>query len=163
MMINNPKKFLESINSRDNSYKLRLQELANIENDSRNLYAVAISFQIGDIILEHKDFKKFNKSQNRYTYHPENLDIPVKAHYHVHPPRGDKELYAVNIDGTAHHKKNRGIQIPRKEADELRSLGVDIRTDRIIESYDFDFDNFNDGSIYVCFLLVSNDSQLLKG
>lgn len=30
--------------------------------------------------------------------HSENPSIPVKAHYHVYPSNGRKELYAVNVD-----------------------------------------------------------------
>ncbi|MBK7851625.1 MAG: hypothetical protein IPJ66_10940 [Bacteroidetes bacterium] len=41
------------------------------------------------------------------------------------------------MDGTAHHKANRGYQIPKKEADVLRSLGVEIGPDRLIESIEF--------------------------
>lgn len=94
---------------------------------SNHFYAVEISFDADDemlMLLEHLKIKQFKSTRNRYLYHPEDLKIPVKAHYHVFPPNStNKELYAVNIDGTAHHKKNRGIEIPRKEADELRQMG----------------------------------------
>ena len=69
--------------------------------------------------------------------HPAKTHPPVKGHYHVYPKNGKDELYAVNMDGTAHHQRHQGYEIPRKEAEELRALGVDIRPDRIIEFLEF--------------------------
>jgi hypothetical protein len=74
-------------------------------------------------------------------YHPDNPDIPVKAHYHIYPNNGKQEIYAVNMDGSAHHKNNRGFEVPNKEAKELRKLGVEIPVNRIIENRQFDFSN----------------------
>jgi hypothetical protein len=79
-------------------------------------------------LLEHEQFKKFSKTFIRYMYHPKNLDIPVKAHYHIYPSNSKMELYAVDVDdGSAHHKKNKGHIVPKKEADELKALGVKFK------------------------------------
>ncbi|MEI9954927.1 MAG: hypothetical protein WDM90_01105 [Ferruginibacter sp.] len=86
--------------------------------------------------MEHESIKRFQKSTNRYYFHPESTNPPVKGHYHVVPSKGNEEIYAVNLDGTAHHKINKGYQIPKKEAEELKRLGVNINDDRIIESID---------------------------
>lgn len=101
----------------------------------KNCYAIEISFDEDDFILEHTNLKSFKKSRNYYLFHLEQPHIPVKAHYHVYPPKStNQELYAVNTDGTAHHRINKGYKIPNKEADELRNMGVNIGNDNIIES-----------------------------
>ena len=55
------------------------------------------------------------------------------------------------MDGTARHKKNRGYQVPSKEAEELRALGVNIPDDRIIENIQLDFDYTNTDSVIILF------------
>jgi hypothetical protein len=40
------------------------------------------------------------------------------------------------MDGTAHHRRNKGYEVPKKEADELRKFGVQIPANRIIECVD---------------------------
>ena len=88
-------------------------------------------------MLEHEIIKIFKKSTNRYYFHPESANPPVKGHYQLIPLNGNHEIYAVNLDGTSHHKSSRGYIIPKKEADELRALGVNVKDDRIIESIEF--------------------------
>lgn len=97
-------------------------------------YAIRITFDDSLLLTEHQSIQQFKKSQNRYYYHPEETHPAVEAHYHIIGPRGKQELYSVTMSGKAHHKVNRGYQIPRREADELRTLGVTIPTDNIIES-----------------------------
>ena len=86
-------------------------------------------------MLEHKVYNTFSKTRSRYAYHPADTNIPVKAHYHIYPPNGKKELYSVNVDGTAHDQINKGVRIPSKEADELSSMGVNIAPNNIIECW----------------------------
>lgn len=109
----------------------RQQKLAGIKTS----YAIEVVFHTSDseLIFEHKTYQQFQKTQNRYTYHPEDKNIPVKGHYHIYPSNSKKEIYAVNLDGTAHHKNNRGFEVPKKEATELRKLGVQIPDNRILE------------------------------
>lgn len=125
--------------------KLRMQKLAEIPiDDIKSKYCVLVTVGESDgksLITEHEQYKSFNKTTNRYLYHPANQDIPVQAHYHIYPNNGKKEIYAVNMDGTAHHKDNRGFEVPKKEAKELRKMGVNIPEDRIIENRQVDFSN----------------------
>lgn len=146
----------ETANQSDNSAtKKRMQKLAGIEIDnSDDQYCILITVGESDgrsLITEHEKYQSFKKTTNRYLYHPENPDIPVKAHYHIYPNNGKQEIYSVNMDGTAHHKKNRGYQVPSKEAKELRALGVTIPDDRIIENIQVDFDYSNSDSVIILF------------
>jgi len=127
--------------------------LANIilEDTSKDSYAVQISFQ-NDLLLEYEQYKKFSKTNRMYTHHPENINIPVKAHYHIVGAKNKKEIYAVNGDGTSHHRANKGIIVPPKEADELRKLGVQLGTNNILENINF-FDNSMDYEIL--FLIIN--------
>ena len=111
-----------------------------------------------DLILEHKTYQTFRRTNNRYSYHPENPEIPVKAHYHIYPPNSKKEIYAVNVDGTAHHKKNRSYSISSKEAKELRLLGVKIPINNIIEVCELDLIEEIIQDCYSLFIIIeSND------
>ncbi|OCX52770.1 hypothetical protein BEL04_00070 [Mucilaginibacter sp. PPCGB 2223] len=64
-------------------------------------------------------------------------------------------MYAVNVDdGSAHHKVNRGYTVPRKEADELRALGVNIKPDNILEGIDYEFsEEIGDDLIFIYLIL----------
>jgi hypothetical protein len=139
--IKNYQQFIEDIADRNfKPYVKRFHELAGLRPtgvDAPKTYLIEVTFDFGDSLLEHNAIKNFKKSTNRYYYHPEETNPPVKAHYHVIPSKGKEEIYAVNMDGTAHHRVNKGYQIPRKEADELRSLGVNIKPDNIIEHLEF--------------------------
>jgi hypothetical protein len=117
-------------------YVKRFQELAGIRPLNEKTYLVEITFDFGAQLTEHEVIKKFKKTNKRYYFHPEETSPPVKAHYHVIGAKGNQELYAVSIDGTAHHRKNKGVLVPRKEADELRAMGVAIPPDNIIEHID---------------------------
>lgn len=137
--IENFKEFLNETYNKASAYELLrgMEKTKLVESNYVNRYAIQITFPVSSIpelLLEHNVYTTFRKTRNRYLYHPEDTNIPAKAHYHVYPPNGKKELYAVSIDGTAHHQKNKGIQISNKEADELRSLGVTIPLTNIIES-----------------------------
>ena len=103
------------------------------ERESPYYIQVSISEDEPTLIKEHHAIKSFKSTTNRYFYHPEDTNIPVKAHYHIIPNNSKKELYAVNLDGTAHHQSNRGHVVPKKEAEELRRLGVAIGSDNILE------------------------------
>lgn len=136
----------------------RFYQLAGVSNQ----YAIEVIIhnENSELIHEHQTYKKFKKSQNRYTYHPEDKSIPVKAHYHVYPNNSKKELYAVNVeDGTAHHKKNRGYEVPKKEAEELRKLGVAIPDNRILEHMDHPINENADNSYISFFILISSESD----
>lgn len=139
--IKNYQQFIENVADRNfKPYVKRFQELAGIIPLGQELpkpYLIEITFDFGDSLLEHKAIKNFKKTTNRYYYHPEETNPPVKAHYHVIPSKGKHEIYAVNMDGTFHHRSNQGYQIPKKEADELRTLGVDIKLNNIIEHLEF--------------------------
>lgn len=56
-------------------------------------------------------------------------------HYHV-LIKG-REAFAVNVDGTAHHGSNKGIRVNNTIADFLRGRGVALKSDNILESYEF--------------------------
>jgi hypothetical protein len=135
--IKNYEQFIADVADRNfKPYVKRFQELAGIktqDEETHNTYLIEVTFDFGDSLSEHKAIQNFKKTTNRYYYHPEETNPPVKAHYHVIPAKGNQEIYAVSLDGTFHHRKNQGYQIPKKEADELRKLGVDIKTDNIIE------------------------------
>jgi hypothetical protein len=118
------------------NYLKRFKALAGIRATTKNSYLIKITFQVivAESLNEHNIYSNFKNSTNRYMYHPESTNPPVKAHYQVYPQKGKSELYAVLVDdGKAHHKKNRGYQIPKKEADELRSLGVNLPDNNILE------------------------------
>ena len=142
--------FIENIADRSfKPYVKRFKELAGLIPKGPNppkSYLIEITFEFGESLLEHTVIKNFKKTTNRYYYHPEETNPPVKAHYHVIPLKGKEEIYAVNMDGTAHHRVNKGYRIPSKEADELRSLGVNINSENIIEHLE---------------ILVDIDKQLL--
>ena len=139
--IKNYQQFIEDVANRNFSpYVKRFQELAGLRSsgmDVKETYRIEVTFDFGTSLLEHESIKYFIKTNNRYYFHPKSTNPPVKAHYHVISSNGKEEIYAVNIDGTAHHKANRGFEIPKKEADELRNLGVEIGPERIIESIEF--------------------------
>ncbi|HZV13003.1 MAG TPA: hypothetical protein VFA55_07285 [Candidatus Kapabacteria bacterium] len=130
--------------------------------DVDNLAAYAIELIIAEsadtgLLLEYEQYKKFKSSTNRYAVHPENPNIPVKRHYHVYPKNGKEEIYAVNVDGTAHHGENKGFQVPPKEADELRRLGVKIPSNNIIEQKRFSADS---DKKYMSFLLTFDEDKI---
>lgn len=132
------KQFIENVAHRNyKPYVKRFKELAGIETEFKATYLIEITFDFGESLHEHKSIKQFKKTKNRYFFHPQSTYPPVKAHYHVVGPRDKKEIYAINVDGTAHHQKNKGIQIPTKEAEELRNLGVQLSRNNIIEHLGF--------------------------
>ncbi len=105
-------------------------------------------------LLEAKIIKVEIQGRHRY-YHPEKPSIPVKAHYHIVPSKSKEELYAVNVDdGKAHHKSNRGHIVLRKEADELRSLGVNIPSNNIFEPQQLTINESNIDNIWTAFILI---------
>jgi hypothetical protein len=143
-------KFIIKINesgktSNELSAKYRMQSLAKIEVpglESKYCILISVGEQGGlSLITEYEKYQSFKKTTNRYLKHPENSSIPVKTHYHIYPNNGENEIYEVNMDCTAHHKKNRGYEVPEKEAGELMKLGVKIPKNRIIENKQVDFSN----------------------
>lgn len=139
---------------------IRNQELAGIKpSNFLNRYAIQITIhRPTGLLLEHEQYKQFQRTTNRYTFHPENPSIPVQAHYHVYPSNSKKELYAVNVDdGKAHHKSNRGHTVPRKEADELRTLGVKIPANNILESRQFTINESNSDEFLTTFITIDSE------
>lgn len=142
--IKNFKQFVESIEKGAYLPDIkRMQVLAGIkptDSDKKETYLIEVTFESENLLLEHISLKSFKGSTNKMLKHPAKTHPPVKGHYHVYPKNGKDELYAVNMDGTAHHQRHQGYEIPKKEAEELRALGVDIRPDRIIEFLEFSED-----------------------
>jgi hypothetical protein len=138
--IKNFKQFIESLAGKHFQPEVkRFQELAGLRpttSQSGETYLIELTFDIEQTLTEHEFIKGFKKTSNRYYFHPESTNPPVKGHYHIIPKNGKKEIYAVNLDGTAHHQVNKGYPIPKKEAEELRLLGVSIKDDLIIEILD---------------------------
>jgi hypothetical protein len=54
------------------------------------------------------------------------------------------------MDGTAHHRKNKGYEVPKKEAEELKRFGVNMPKDRIIENMEI---NLKEVELLQIFLL----------
>lgn len=139
--------FLQLIESLVNSHEQNEIEILRRRNQERagiipsnliNRYAFLITIdsdRIKQILLEYEQFKKFQNSTNLYYKHPENPSIPVKGHYHVVDSKGRQEIYSVNFDGSAHHKKNRGYKVPDREAVELKRLGVQFSDDNVLLEY----------------------------
>jgi len=144
--IKNFKQFVESIEKGAYLPDIkRMQVLAGIkstDSDKKETYLIKVTFESENLLLEHISLKNFKGSTNKMLKHPAKTHPPVKGHYHVYPKNGKDELYAVNMDGTAHHQRHQGYEIPRKEAEELRALGVNIRPDNIIEFMEFAEDEF---------------------
>lgn len=151
------------INESKKKQVIRNKELAGLQESKifRNQYAIQIlidSPNVNEIILEHEQYKRFKKTKNLYTYHPEDSSIPVKAHFHIFPSNSKDELYSVYVEtGKAHHKKNRGYQIPKKEAEELRSLGVQIHKNNILESVKFTLNEDNYDNYLTFFLIIDEE------
>lgn len=138
--IKNYKQFVNELADKNFKFLKRYNELVDFKStilESNSTYLIEVTFEYSDSLLEHENIIKFKKTKNRYYGHSEKTNPPVKAHYHVIPSNGKQEIYAVNIDGTAHHRANKGYEIPRKEATELRALGVDIKPNNIIENVEF--------------------------
>jgi hypothetical protein len=123
---------------RYNEFIKKYRRLVGLKEVKQKKYLVKVTFYFGLIkenLNEHLVYKNFQNSTNRYTYHPEQTNPPVLAHYHIYPEKSKDELYAVNVvDGKAHHKKNRGHVVPKKEADELRRMGVQLPLNNILEN-----------------------------
>lgn len=151
------KEYLEKENnSLQEAVKNRMQELSGIKDSNFNSrYAIQIVIETDkkELLLEHEDYKEFRKSNDLYYYHPEDTKIPVKAHYHVVDRKSKKEIYAVNLDGTAHHRKNKGYEVPKKHAKELSSLGVTFKDNNILESQTIP----NSENTFYSFLIVLED------
>ena len=134
-----------------------LELSGEIVSEFNDRYAIQITVQLDEdeLILEYEHYKKFKKSTALYYFHPEDKNIPVKAHYHIVDPKSKKEIYAVNIiDGTAHHRKNKGYEVPKKHAKELSKLGVNFKNGNILENYSIPSDN---SQAYYTFLIILED------
>ena len=149
----------EEVQSADEAFRNRNQELAKLsESNFFTRYAIKITVEIEakELLLEYNQFKQFKKSTDRYYKHPEDLNIPVQAHYHIVGSKSDQEIYAVNVDGTAHHKRNRGFEVPKKQADELRQLGVKIPTSNILEVKQLTLTEDMEDEFFTFFLIFEN-------
>ena len=158
------KEFIDTLNKQEAERKAkaelkRFRELAGLKDSDtpEDGYLIKITIEAPtDFLFEHETYTKFKKTTNRYTYHPENTDIPVKAHYHVYPAKSKKELYAVNVeDGKAHHKSNRGHLVPKKEAEELRNLGVKLPASNLLESRSYQLNEAENLATVVTFVFIS--------
>lgn len=130
---------------------------------SNDCYAIEIIIENSDkceSIFEYLTYKTLKGTRKRYTYHPEDSNIPVEAHYHVYPPNSKSEIYAVNIDGSAHHKKNRGFNVPSKEAKELRKLGIQISSDNILEMKQHSEDYTYGENVSSIFIIINNKTEI---
>jgi hypothetical protein len=60
---------------------------------------------------------------------------PPVGKYHLHVYQKNRELFAINFDGTAHDQSH-GVQIPKKVADALRARfpKLEIPENNLIES-----------------------------
>ena len=156
------KQFLEDLERKQaESQRLaeanRMKELAGIqESNFQNRYAILITVETTNeqLLLEHEQYKKFKKGTDLYTKHPEQPHIPVMAHYHVVDGKTKKEIYAVNMDGTAHHRTNKGYKVPDKQAAELAKLGVNFKEGNILESIDFKLNESTGRSFYSYFIII---------
>lgn len=99
------------------------------------------------ILLEEK-FEKVPGSQITARYDAPNTN--TKTHGHHHFLLKGNELYAVNNNGMAHHKVNRGITIDKSVADYLLTKGVPVPNNRILE-----FLEIEPKKIYRVYLLES--------
>jgi len=139
----------------------RQRELSGeIESNFFNRYAIQIIYQTEgkQLLLEHEQYKQFKKSRDLYFKHPENPSIPVKAHYHVVDSKSKQEIYAVNTDGSAHHRANKGFTVPVKQAEELRALGVNIPANNVLESKHLSINESLDFELISLFLIIDEDA-----
>lgn len=147
--------FKKENNSLEQAKINRMQELSGIKESKLNSrYAIQIIIETDavELLLEHENYKEFRKSNDLYYFHPEDRNIPVKAHYHVVDRKSKKEIYAVNLDGTAHHRKNKGFKVPNKHAEELASLGVSFKDNNILE-----YKSISDSGNKYSFLIILED------
>ena len=152
------KKYLEFCEEKENHKKyqvIRNQELSGlIQSGYINRYAIEVTIPAHNLLIEHEQYKKFARTNNLWRKDPANLNIPVQGHYHIIDPVSKEDIYAVNMDGTAHHRVNRGFVVPKKEAEELRKFGVIIPANRIIESVDLTLnESFNENTISFFFII----------
>ena len=84
--IKNYEQFIVDIADKNfKSYVKRFQELAGLRplgQTSPATYLIEVTVDFGDSLQEHKTIQNFKKTTNRYYYHPEETNPPVKAHYH---------------------------------------------------------------------------------
>lgn len=95
-----------------------------------------IPMQADGLILEKKDM--FSQIPGtRYSFRkdkPRGIPGPGnQQHIHIFAA-GNKELFAINIDGTAHDDSH-GAKIPKDVATFLKSSGFSVPDNRIIEWY----------------------------
>ena len=146
---------LESKNL-SNSMVIRNKELSGVaESNLQNRYLIKVTVEsVSALLLEHEQYKKFKSSTNLYSKHPENPNIPVKGHYHVVDRKGKKEIYSVNMDGTAHHRTNKGYSVPKGEAEELAKMGVAFKDGNILENIDLKLNESQDKQIFTFWFIV---------
>jgi hypothetical protein len=133
----------------------RNQELSGlIESGYINRYAIEVTIPVNNLLIEHEQYKKFARTNNLWRKDPANLNIPVQGHYHIVDPVSKEDIYSVNMDGTAHHRVNRGFEVPKKEAEELRKFGVTIPANRIIECIELTMnESFNEDTVSYFFII----------
>lgn len=135
---------------------IRFQELAGIvQTKFLDRYIIKVTVEgdrESDLLLEYDQYKQFMGSRNLYYKHAE--DHIVKAHYHVVHSKTKEEIYAVNMDGTAHHRKNKGFKVPEKEAKELTKLGVQFKTGNILEIVNNSMHDSTAENIFTFFFII---------
>ncbi len=108
------------------------------------------------MLLEHEQYKEFKKSTDLYFKHPENQSIPVQSHYHVVDTKSKKEMYSVNTDDSAHHRANISYPVLKKQAEELRKLGVNIPSNNILRSKQLSLNKSITGSTFSFFMIIED-------
>jgi hypothetical protein len=71
-----------------------------------------------------------------YRIDPPNGEISKGNQKHIHIYKRKSELFAINVDGSAHDGCH-GVQIPKKVIPFLQSKGFPVPKDRIIEFFQF--------------------------
>ena len=120
---------------------VKLFEIVGDDPEERRRREQARSVRIGELILalEHQTYKNIPGTVNSYRYDSANTTTGTQGHFHVFAKRNGKgeQLYAVNMDGSGHDGSS-GTTISRKQADYLRSKGVQVPLNLTLESIDYD-------------------------
>lgn len=104
-------------------YREYIIETIVFEADSQN------TFLEQELILEWEQYKKVPKTNLTYRYDSENTNTKTKDHIHVFSK--NNQLYAINIDGTAHDGSK--AKLSSKEIKFLKSIGFTPPTAGILE------------------------------
>jgi hypothetical protein len=104
-------------------YKEYFIETVVFENNEQS------TFLEQQLILEWEQYKKIPKTNLTYRYDTGNTNTKTKDHIHVFA--NNNQLYAINIDGTAHDGSS--AKLGSKEIKFLKSIGFTPPQDGILE------------------------------